>query len=43
LAGAAIGVFSPGTPDLVRDSADYTLADTDAVEEFVVWLAETLG
>ena len=41
--GAAIGVFSPGTPNLVRDSADYMLADTDAVEEFVVWLAETLG
>ena len=43
VAGAAVGVFSPGTPDIVRDAADYTLADTDAVEEFVVWLAETLG
>lgn len=43
VAGAAIGVFSSGTPNLVRDSADYMLADTDAVEEFLVWLAETLG
>ena len=41
--GAAVGVFSPGTPDVVRAAADYTLADTDAVEEFVVWLSERLG
>ena len=43
VAGAAVGVFSPGTPEIVRDAADYTLADTDAVEEFVVWLAEMQG
>jgi len=43
VAGAAVGVLSPGTPAVVCDAADFTLADTDAVEEFVVWLAEELS
>ena len=43
IVGAAVGVFTAGTPDVVRDASDYTLADTDAVEAFVVWLSETLG
>ena len=41
--GLAIGVLSPGTPGVVREAADYTVESTDAVEEFLVWLSETLA
>jgi trehalose 6-phosphate phosphatase len=37
--GLSIGVLSAGTPDEVLESADYSLADTGAVERLLVWVA----
>ena len=42
VAGVTVGVLSPDTPDVVRATVDYTLADTDATEELVVRLVEEL-
>lgn len=38
--GLTVGVLSAGTPQLVLDNVDYILADTNAVEDMLVWLAE---
>jgi trehalose 6-phosphate phosphatase len=43
VAGLAIAVRSEGTPSAVLDAADYTLASTDAVGEFLTWLAAQTG
>jgi len=41
--GLSIGVLSAGTPDEVLETADYSLADTNAVERLLVWLADLGG
>lgn len=41
--GLSIGVLSAGTPGEVLGATDYSLADTDAVERLLAWLAELGG
>jgi trehalose 6-phosphate phosphatase len=41
--GVSVGVLSSETPDEVLETADYALADTEAVERFLVWLAAAIG
>lgn len=38
--GASVGVLSAGTPEIVLRNVDYSLADTEAVEDLLVWLSE---